>query len=341
MLKSENLFHKKQDHDLTNQVLKTIEQYEVKKENKIEIEKEQNAKEEEKLDIKREKEIENEIENEYLESSVPKIKSIISLENKQDEGIKEKYVEQDNNSTFLKKVQSINKENEKSLEETLSEELKIKNEEVDEKENNKEKSISDEENGILEYDEEPIKVFASEVKSPLEWLLTGDKFASPIGNDELDEDYIRFVSYIFSTFAGSGLGLFLMSTGIFSGLGMAIFIYSNIPTLFIKEVFGTIDKATDGLIPLKKYKSITDYTIQYIQNSPKRIANKIENKEFKLKIKTELEKKKKATTNTKINSLLKKQNNIQAKQKKSKTRIFKKINKKFDSKADISKSMIF
>ena len=235
--------------------------------------------------------------SEYIELPIPKKISLIFIDS-EDYNLE---TQSNNNSKIdnLEKQKKIPSNKKEKNDATSSDEKK--NENKDNKKN---------ESGLSKVDakvEEPIKVFRCEVKSPLEWFLTDDKIITPAGTKKLSDDYMKLVSYIFSTFFGSGLGLFLMSTGIFSGLGVAILIYANTPTPVLKHLCKKVDSATGGFIPLGKYTSITEYTIKYINNAPKRISEKVKKKEEKLKLEKKFkEKRQKMIAQTKI-SLLKQQ----------------------------------
>ncbi len=223
---------------------------------------------------KQNKENDNLKYNEYIDLSTPKKNSSV-LKNDADLGIKTQQNSNEKSNTTKQDEITSNKETNKN--------------DNDNKDNkNKETDLSKVDAKV----EEPIKVFDCEVKSPLEWLLTDDKIITPFGTEKISNDYMELVSYIFSTFIGSGLGLFLISTGVFSGLGMAILLYANTPTPVVKHLCKKVDKATCGCIPLGKYKSITEYTIKYINNSQKRISNKVKKKEEKLKMEREFQKRK-------------------------------------------------
>lgn len=238
---------------------------------------------------KQNKENDNLKYNEYIDLSTPKKNSSV-LKNNADLGTKtQQNSNEKSNTTKQDKIVS-NKETNKNNDDNKDNE----NKDNDNKDNDN-KDDENKETDLSKVDakvEEPIKVFDCEVKSPLEWLLTDDKVITPFGAEKISNDYMELVSYIFSTFVGSGLGLFLISTGIFSGLGMAILLYANTPTPVIKHLCKKVDKATCGCIPLGKYKSITEYTIKYINNSQKRISNKVKKKEEKLKMEREFQKRK-------------------------------------------------
>lgn len=238
---------------------------------------------------KQDKENDNLKYNEYIDLSTPKKNSSV-LKNDADLGTKTQQNSNEKLNTTKQDEITSNKETNKN--------------DNDNKDNkNKETDLSKVDAKV----EEPIKVFDCEVKSPLEWLLTDDKIITPFGTEKISNDYMELVSYIFSTFIGSGLGLFLISTGVFSGLGMAILLYANTPTPVVKHLCKKVDKATCGCIPLGKYKSITEYTIKYINNSQKRISNKVKKKEEKLKMEREFQKRKQEIIAQTRLSLLKQQ----------------------------------
>lgn len=223
---------------------------------------------------KQDKENDNLKYNEYIDLSTPKKNSSV-LKNDADLGTKTQQNSNEKLNTTKQDEITSNKETNKN--------------DNDNKDNkNKETDLSKVDAKV----EEPIKVFDCEVKSPLEWLLTDDKIITPFGTEKISNDYMELVSYIFSTFIGSGLGLFLISTGVFSGLGMAILLYANTPTPVVKHLCKKVDSATGGFIPLGKYTSITEYTIKYINNAPKRISEKVKKKEEKLKMEREFQKRK-------------------------------------------------
>lgn len=246
---------------------------------------------------KQDKENDNLKYSEYIDLSTPKKNSLI-LKNDADLSTKTQQNSNEKPNTTKQNEIVSNKEINKDS-----------NDSKDNKKDNKDK-----ETDLSKVDakvEEPIKVFDCEVKSPLEWLLTDDKIITPFGTEKISNDYMELVSYIFSTFIGSGLGLFLISTGVFSGLGMAILLYANTPTPVFKHLCKKVDKATCGCIPLGKYKSITEYTIKYINNSQKRISNKVKKKEEKLKMEREFQKRKREIiAQTKLSILKQQAKNI-------------------------------
>ncbi len=273
---------------------------------------------------KQDKENDNLKYNEYIDLSVPKknssvLKNDADLDTKTQQNSNEK-----SNTTKQDEIVSNKETNKNNNDNKDNKDSKDKDNKDDKDKDNKgnkddkdkdNKNNDNEDNKNKETDlskvdakvEEPIKVFDCEVKSPLEWLLTDDKVITPFGAEKISNDYIELVSYIFSTFVGSGLGLFLISTGVFSGLGMAILLYANTPTPVIEHLCEKVDSATGGFIPLKKYTSITKYTIEYIKNAPERISDKVKKKEEELKMEREFQKRKqKITAQTKL-SLLKQQ----------------------------------
>ena len=257
---------------------------------------------------KQDKENDNLKYNEYIDLSAPKknssvLKNDADLDTKIQQNSNEK-----SNTTKQDKIVS-NKEINKNDNDNKDDKDKD-NKDKDDKDNKDDKDDKNKETDLSKVDakvEEPIKVFNCEVKSPLEWLLTDDKIITPFGAEKISNDYIELVSYIFSTFIGSGLGLFLISTDAFSGLGMAILLYANTPTPVIKHLCKKVDKATCGCIPLGKYKSITEYTIKYINNSQKRISDKVKKKEEELKMEREFQKRKQEIIAQTRLSLLKQQ----------------------------------
>lgn len=260
---------------------------------------------------KQDKENDNLKYNEYIDLSAPKKNSSVL---KNDADLDTKIQQNSNEKSNTTKQDEIvsNKEinkNDNDNKDDKDKDNKDKDDK-DNKDNKDDKDNKNKETDLSKVDakvEEPIKVFNCEVKSPLEWLLTDDKIITPFGAEKISNDYIELVSYIFSTFIGSGLGLFLISTGAFSGLGMAILLYANTPTPVIKHLCKKVDKATCGCIPLGKYKSITEYTIKYINNSQKRISDKVKKKEEELKIEREFQKRKQEIIAQTRLSLLKQQ----------------------------------
>ena len=255
---------------------------------------------------KQDKENNNLKYNEYIDLSAPKKNSSV-LKNDADLDTKTQQNSNEKSNTTKQDEIVSNKETNKNDNDNKDDKDKDnkddKNDKDDKDDKNKETDLSKVDAKV----EEPIKVFNCEVKSPLEWLLTDDKIITPFGAEKISNDYIELVSYIFSTFIGSGLGLFLISTGVFSGLGMAILLYANTPTPVIKHLCKKVDKATCGCIPLGKYKSITEYTIKYINNSQKRISDKVKKKEEELKIEREFQKRKQEIIAQTRLSLLKQQ----------------------------------
>ena len=242
---------------------------------------------------KQDKENDNLKYNEYIDLSAPKKNSSV-LKNDADLDTKTQQNSNEKSNTTKQDEIVSNKEINKNDNDNKDDKDKD-NKDKDDKDNKDDKDDKNKETDLSKVDakvEEPIKVFNCEVKSPLEWLLTDDKIITPFGAEKISNDYIELVSYIFSTFIGSGLGLFLISTGAFSGLGMAILLYANTPTPVIKHLCKKVDKATCGCIPLGKYKSITEYTIKYINNSQKRISDKVKKKEEELKMEREFQKRK-------------------------------------------------
>ena len=257
---------------------------------------------------KQDKENDNLKYNEYIDLSAPKKNSSVL---KNDADLDTKIQQNSNEKSNTTKQDEIvsNKEINKNDNDNKDDKDKD-NKDKDDKDNKDDKDDKNKETDLSKVDakvEEPIKVFNCEVKSPLEWLLTDDKIITPFGAEKISNDYIELVSYIFSTFIGSGLGLFLISTGAFSGLGMAILLYANTPTPVIKHLCKKVDKATCGCIPLGKYKSITEYTIKYINNSQKRISDKVKKKEEELKMEREFQKRKQEIIAQTRLSLLKQQ----------------------------------
>ena len=277
---------------------------------------------------KQDKENDNLKYNEYIDLSAPKKNSSVlkndadldtktqqnsnekSNTTKQDEIVSNKEINKnDNDNKDDKDKDNKDKDNKDDKDDKDNKDNKDKDNK-DDKNDKDDKDDKNKETDLSKVDakvEEPIKVFNCEVKSPLEWLLTDDKIITPFGAEKISNDYIELVSYIFSTFIGSGLGLFLISTGAFSGLGMAILLYANTPTPVIKHLCKKVDKATCGCIPLGKYKSITEYTIKYINNSQKRISDKVKKKEEELKIEREFQKRKQEIIAQTRLSLLKQQ----------------------------------
>ena len=263
---------------------------------------------------KQDKENDNLKYNEYIDLSAPKknssvLKNDADLDTKTQQNSNEKL-----NTTKQDEIVSNKETNKNDNDNKDNKDSKDKDNKDDKDKDNKDNKDNEDdknkETDLSKVDakvEEPIKVFDCEVKSPLEWLLTDDKIITPFGAEKISNDYIELVSYIFSTFIGSGLGLFLISTGAFSGLGMAILLYANTPTPVIKHLCKKVDKATCGCIPLGKYKSITEYTIKYINNSQKRISDKVKNKEEELKIEREFQKRKQEIIAQTRLSLLKQQ----------------------------------
>lgn len=264
---------------------------------------------------KQDKENDNLKYNEYIDLSAPKKNSSV-LKNDTDLDTKTQQNSNEKSNTTKQDEIVSNKEINKNDNDNKDDKDNKDKDDKDNKDNKDNKNDKDDKNDknketdLSKVDakvEEPIKVFNCEVKSPLEWLLTDDKIITPFGAEKISNDYIELVSYIFSTFIGSGLGLFLISTGAFSGLGMAILLYANTPTPVIKHLCKKVDKATCGCIPLGKYKSITEYTIKYINNSQKRISDKVKKKEEELKMEREFQKRKQEIIAQTRLSLLKQQ----------------------------------
>lgn len=255
---------------------------------------------------KQDKENDNLKYNEYIDLSVPKKNSSV-LKNDADLDTKTQQNSNEKSNTTKQDEIVSNKETNKNDNDNKDNKDDKDKDNKDNKDNEDDKNKETDLSKVDAKVEEPIKVFDCEVKSPLEWLLTDDKVITPFGAEKISNDYIELVSYIFSTFIGSGLGLFLISTSAFSGLGMAILLYANTPTKVIEDLCEKVYSATGGFIPLKKYTSITKYTIEYIKNAPERISDKVKKKEEELKMEREFQKRKQEiTAQTKL-SLLKQQ----------------------------------
>ena len=191
---------------------------------------------------KQDKENDNLKYNEYIDLSAPKKNSSV-LKNDADLDTKTQQNSNEKSNTTKQDEIVSNKEINKNDNDNKDDKDKD-NKDKDDKDNKDDKDDKNKETDLSKVDakvEEPIKVFNCEVKSPLEWLLTDDKIITPFGAEKISNDYIELVSYIFSTFIGSGLGLFLISTGAFSGLGMAILLYANTPTPVIKHLCKKVD----------------------------------------------------------------------------------------------------
>ena len=136
------------------------------------------------------------------------------------------------------------------------------------------------EDEFADITQQPIKVFASQVKNPLEWLLGDNEY---LLDQSFQEYHMRLASYVVGTIGGTGLGLFLMSMPTFSPLGLAIIIYANLPKTVIQYFIQVIGKFIDfDFSPY--YKNVTDYMVKYAGNTPDRIKNKIKEKEEKLEL---------------------------------------------------------
>ena len=94
--------------------------------------------------------------------------------------------------------------------------------------------------------------------------------------------HIKLASYVLGTIGGTGLGLFLMSTAAFPALGLAIIVYANFPKEGIKYILKVFGKIVDFDFS-KYYKNLTDFVIDYNNNSSNRVKEKIKKKEAKLK----------------------------------------------------------
>lgn len=199
-------------------------------------------------------------------NSIEKIKDINETKNIIED--KKEEQDKDNHIDNAKEIKLENKENKENKEDS------------EQKSNNKKKEeVKNDDCDFTSVGKQPIKVFASQVKNPLEWIFTDNEY---LLDEKFKDMHMRLASYVIGTLGGTGLGLFLMSTAAFPTLGLVIIIYANLPKEAIKYTLKVLGKFI-GFDFSKYYKNLTDFMIQYAENSPNRIKDKIKRKEEKLK----------------------------------------------------------
>lgn len=143
---------------------------------------------------------------------------------------------------------------------------------------NKDKKKDTNDNG-LNTTQQPVKVFASQVKSPLDWIVMDNKYLQ----QDMDAMFLRLASYVISSVFGVAFGIFLTSTGTFATLGTAVIIYCATPKPLVIGFINFFQKITGAPYPIIKYTNLTDCLVNYSKQAPKRVQNKIKSKEAKIK----------------------------------------------------------
>lgn len=133
-----------------------------------------------------------------------------------------------------------------------------------------------------------IKVLPSQVKNPLEWLFTENYC---FNSQSMDDFGYMLTAYVVGNIFGSWFGLFLVSTGLFPTIGMAIAIYAVIPKGLIIGISKFFSRMLGMDLPLSNdYKNLTTCVVKYAQNAPKKVQEKVKLKETRLKFERQREK---------------------------------------------------